>query len=415
MRRILMSGAALVFAIMCHQALAENWPAWRGPLGIGMSGEKDLPLKWDAKSGVGVVWKVSLKGTTGHSSPIVWGDRVFLTTAAEQTRAQEESKEVPPHFLNCYQAADGNLLWQTKIEPGKQSAGYAIYAVPTPATDGKAVYAWFGSAVIAAVDFEGKVLWRQEREGPFKLNPGIASSPILYQDTVVLLCDQGGGLGWLQALDKKTGDLKWEQKRKKTAYSNTTPVVIDVNGKSQMLVAASESLQGLDPATGEPIWWCKARGFGASPAYGAGVVFCDAGNGEAGVAVDPTGTGDVTATHVKWKLPKVVSQYGSPVIVGDWVYRASKNTITCWDVKNGEQLFSENAEGVAYLSSPVGTADGRVYFAGGDKSYVIKAGPKLEVLGVNDLKSGSIGASAAVSEGRIFVRGKDALFCLGKK
>ncbi len=407
--------AVILFGSWRAPVRAENWPGWRGPTGYGVTEEKELPLKWDAKSGEGVVWKASLKDLTGHSSPVVWGDKVFLTTADKQTNAQEKAKEIPGHYLNCYQAADGKLLWSTKIEGGKEAAGYAIYAVPTPVTDGKLVYAWFGSAVIVAVDFDGKVVWRQEREGPFNLNPGITSSPILYKDTVVLLCDEGRGIGWLQALDKKTGEVKWEQKRKKTGTSNTTPVIVNVNGKDEMLVSAAESMQGLDPTNGEPIWWCKAQGFGASPAYGGGVVFCDAGNGGAGVAVDPTGTGDVTATHVKWKLPKVAAQYGSPVIFGDWVYRANKNTITCWDVKSGEQVFSENAEGLANMSSPIVTPDGRIYFCGGDKSYVIKAGPKLEVLATNDLKCGSNGSSAAVSDGRIFIRGNDAFFCVGKK
>jgi hypothetical protein len=188
---------ALLLSIwpLANLAAAADWPAWRGPTGIGWTDETDLPLSWDGKTGDGVLWKAPLAGTTGHSCPIVWGDRVFLTTSAKQTREQEARKEIPEHHIECYQAADGKLLWRTLIPPGQEVAGYSIYASPTPATDGKAVYAWFGSAVIAAVDFEGKLIWRHERKGPFVLNPGICTSPILYQDTVILLCDQGRNQG----------------------------------------------------------------------------------------------------------------------------------------------------------------------------------------------------------------------------
>ena len=114
---------------------AGDWPQWRGPTGVGYTDEKDLPLTWDGKTGENVLWKVSLKGTTGHSSPIVWGDRVFITTAVKQTREEEQRKEVPDHHLACYRTGDGELLWSTRIPPGKEPAGYAIYAVPTPVTE----------------------------------------------------------------------------------------------------------------------------------------------------------------------------------------------------------------------------------------------------------------------------------------
>lgn len=409
-------GLSLLFSFTAAAACAGEWPGWRGPTGVGLSDEKDLPLTWDGKSGQNVIWKVSLKGLTGHSSPIVFGDRLFLTTAAKQTREQEKAQEVPDHFVACYQVSDGKLLWNTSVPPGKQTAGYAIYAVPTPVTDGKAVYAWFGSAVLVALDYDGKILWRQERPGPFKLNPGIDTSPVLFRDTLLLLCDQGGGMGWLQALGKATGEVKWEQKRPKVSVTNSTPVLIRVNDKPELIVAASEQLQGLDPATGDLIWFCKARGFGSSPAYGSGLLYSDSGNGERAVVVDPTGKGDVTATHMKWHVDKVPSQYGSAVISGDYVYRATdKGQILCWKLSTGEQLFTADAKGVSKLSSPVAMSDGRVYFASSDTSYVIKAGPTFEVLATNNLKAGDNAASAAIADGKLFIRGNEFLYCIGKK
>ncbi len=403
----------LIFAACVN---AGDWPGWRGPTGVGYTDEKDLPLTWDGKTGENVLWKASIKGTTGYSSAIVSGQRVFITTAARQTGEQETNKEIPAHSISCYQAKDGTLLWRTEVAPGKESAGYAIYAVPTPVTDGKAVYAWFGSAVVAAVDFDGKLLWREERNGPFKLNPGICSSPVIYQETLLLLCDQGGGNGWLQALDRSTGKVRWEQKRGKSSYGNTSPILLPVAGKTQLIIQASEMLQGLDPANGEPIWWCKGRGFGASPAFGSGLIFSDSGNGESGVVVDPTGSGDVSKSHIKWQAPKIRSQYGSAVVSGDYVYRASdKGIIYCWKLASGEEMFAADAPGVSKLSSPFATADGRIYFANGDKSYVLQSGPEFKVLATNDLRGGDNGSSAAVSNGKIFIRGGETLFCVGKK
>jgi outer membrane protein assembly factor BamB len=318
--------------------------------------------------------------------------------------------------LWCFSAADGKLLWKTAISPGKEPAGQDIYAAPTPATDGKAVYCWFGSAVIAAVDFEGKLLWRHERAGPFKVNPGICSSPVIFKDTVLLLCDQASGGGWLQALDTATGKIKWEQKRTKHSHTSATPVVIHVNEQPQLIIQASSELQGLNPATGEPIWWCKATGFGSSPAYGSGLIFSDSGKDESGLVVSPTGNGDVTQTHIKWQVAKIPSQYQSAVIWGDYVYHANKpGIIKCFDLETGDEKFSARAPGVPTVSSPLATADGRIYFASADRTYVLKAGPTFETIAVNNLGGGGNSSSAAVSGGRLFIRADQALFCIGEK
>jgi len=395
---------------------AGNWPGWRGPTGVGYTGEKNLPLTWDGKTGKNVLWKASLAGTTGHSSPIVWGDRVFITTAAKQTREQEERKEVPEHHLACYRAADGKLFWRTRIPQGKQPAGYAIYAVPTPVTDGKVVYAWFGSAVIAAIDFDGKLLWRHERPGPFGLNPGICSSPTLYEDTVILICDQSRGKGFLQGLDKKTGEVRWEQKRTKVTYCNTTPLLLEVKGKPQLIVAGSSILEGLNPANGEPVWWCRSAAFGASPAYGSGLIYIDKGGNEPAGCVDPAGQGDVAKTHVRWQIPKSAGGYASPVIAGGYVYKVRREgVVACLALSTGEEVYTAKLKGLSKLASPIATADGRIYFVSTGRSYVIKVGPRLEVLGSGNLGGWGNGSSAAVSGGRIFVRDFRFLYCIGRK
>lgn len=383
---------------------------------MGLSEEKDLPLTWNAKTGENVLWKASLPGTTGNSGPIVWGDRVFVTTAARQSQTEQQREEIPEHQLWCFDVATGKLRWRTRIDHGTEVSNTETYAAPTPATDGKAVYCWFGSAVAAAVDYNGKLLWQHEQPGPYRLNPGICSSPVLYEDTMLLLCDQGGGNGWLRALDKSTGQLKWEQKRDKVSHNNGTPILIPVQGKLQLVIQASNQLQGLNPVNGELIWWCNATGFGASPAFGADLLYCDSGNDESGLVVVPTGKGDVTATHVKWQSAKIISQYQSAAIVGKYIYRATKpGVIRCVDLETGKEMFARRAPGVPTVASPIATANERIYFASADKTYVIQGGTKLEILAVNSLDNGSGWSSPAVAAGRLFIRGDQSLFCVGKK
>ncbi|MGE3807592.1 MAG: PQQ-binding-like beta-propeller repeat protein [Gemmataceae bacterium] len=415
MRRILLAAIAAL-TLIGSTARGENWPSWRGPSGVGFVNDKDLPLEWDGKTGKNILWQASLDGL-GNSSPIVWGDKVFVSTSAKQTRQEEENKQVPAHFLHCLRVTDGKELWRTSIPPGQNPAGYAIYAVPTPVTDGKRVYVWFGSALLAAVDFDGKIVWRKERPGPFKLNPGICTSPILHEDTLILLCDQGGGQGFLQGIDKNSGDVKWEQKRTKASYCNSTPLLLDVNGKKQLIITGSNALEGLDPASGERIWWCNTRGFGASPAFGSGLLYVDSGTSGPGYAVDPTGTGDVSQSHVKWKIDKIPGEYSSPVICGNYVYRTRKpGMVLCWELSSGKEVFSERLKDVSILASPVATAAGRVYFLSTGVSYVLKAGPKFELLAANNLGGASTtGASPAIAAGRIFLRDRQTLYCIGKK
>ena len=405
-----------LLAAMPAATWAGNWPGWRGSTGCGCSDEKNLPLKWDGKTGEGVLWKVPLKDTTGHSSPIVWEDRVFVTTAVKQTQEQEARKEIPDHDIACFQASDGKLLWKTHVAHGPHQEGYSIYAVPTPVTDGKAVYAWFGSAVIVAVDFDGKLLWRHERPGPFSLNPGLCSSLVLYQDTVILLCDQGRGIGFLQGLDKKIGHVKWEQKRTKAGITNTTPLLVQVKGKPQLIIAGSETLEGLNPADGAPIWWCKTPGFGESPIAAGGLVYSAKGGNEPALLVDPSGEGDVAKSHVKWKEAKVPGDYASPVVCGEYIcYVQKEGVIGCLKLSTGEAVSSAHLGGVSKLASPIATADGRVYFVSTGKSYVIKPGATIEVLGGGNLDGWGNGSSPAISGSRIFVRDFENLWCIGKK
>jgi outer membrane protein assembly factor BamB len=415
-RRSLVAACGLILAFACA-AQAGNWPGWRGPTGVGHSDEKDLPLTWDGEKNDNVLWSVQLDGR-GYSSPIVWGQRVFVTGALVD-RVTEDQPQVPANYVACYEAATGKRLWSTTVPPGAwPKEKPENYAVPTPATDGERVYAWFGSshhAVMVAADFDGNVVWSKEFPGTYGVNPAMASSPVLSGDAVIQLCDEGRGKGFLVALDKRTGAVKWRRERTGEPYHNSTPALIEVKGKPQLVVNAATALQGLDPSDGRLIWKCAAPiGVGASPAYGAGLVYAEGGGGP-GLCVDPSGEGDVSKTHVRWRI-KAPGAYASPIIVGDYVYRVHKpDLLECWSLKTGATLFSERLRWVSYYASPFATADGRVYFASGRKTYVIQAGPKLQVLAKNDAEVGDDGPSPAVSGGRIFLKSTSRLMCVGKK
>jgi outer membrane protein assembly factor BamB len=416
---------ALTVLLVASSAQADNWPGWRGPTGMGYTHEKDLPLTWDGKTKENLLWKAPLVGGIGWSSPIVWGDRVFVTTSVKQSAKEQNDKLIPEHWVSCFQVADGKEIWRTSVPPGPIWRGN-VYAVPTPVTDGKLIFCWFGSAVYTALDFDGKIVWRHELPGPVPQHvDGLLTSPILFEDTVirVLNAEQSAGKGFLQALDKKTGKVKWEKKLDRGYRCNATPIILPIDGKLQLVLTSSSVSEGLNPVNGETIWSCRFGGVNSSPAYGSGLFYLDNFITRTAMAVDPSGKGDITKTHVKWTV-KAMGEWSSPVVCGDFVYRTKNpDLLQCLKLSTGEAMYSERLAGLNVLVSPIVTPDERIYILTPGKSYVIKAGPKLEVLAINELRGhGNAGSSPAVSDGRIFVRDHEPmgslpahLYCVGKK
>jgi outer membrane protein assembly factor BamB len=426
--RIITVAAVVITLAVAAPSPADNWPCWRGPTGMGFTDEKDLPLRWDGKTGENLLWKMPLGGI-GNSSPVVWGDRVFVTVSQKQTNQESDAKIIPDHWVSCFRVSDGKELWRTSVKPGHYPRGYGIYAVPTPVTDGQRVYCWFSSGMMAALDFDGKIVWRTELPAELpKRFDGMINSPVLFEDTVIRLvnADQAGGNGTLEALDRATGKVKWEKKLPKSGIANASSVLLPVQGKLQLIVATgNNSLEGINPADGTTIWTFKRRMGDLSPVYASGLLFTDSPGGP-GLAIDPTGTGDITKTHAKWKIDKTPASYAyaSPGISGDYIYRVHKpGLLHCWKLSTGELQYVERLEGLTNLASPVSTPEGRVLFLTSGTSYVIKAGPKLEVLAKNELGgyTGNNGPSPAIANGRIYVRdaapagGQAYLYCIGKK
>jgi outer membrane protein assembly factor BamB len=407
-------------------ARAGDWPGWRGPTGLGYTEEKNLPLTWNGKTGENILWKTLLHGgkknnpefsSPGWSSPIVWNERIFLTTAVwpDGMNEKERRKSIPAQHVLCLQTSDGKQLWDTPIPSGPILVDnfYHGYTVPTPCTDGQHVFAVFGSGVIVCLDFDGKIVWREEMPRLKEVDGGICSSPILYQDTLIIPGIDNTGL---RALDKKTGKPKWEQ-QSRDRNRMATPALIRINDKLQLIHYAG-GIQALDPDMGALLWFCKGvHSSQSSPVFGANLLYTDVGRGGRDCdAVDATGKGDVTKTHVKWTDRTTTAAGSSGIVIGKHVYRASQpDMIKCRDLATGEMVYDQRTTKISPSASPIACPDGRIYFASSGKSYVIKAGPMFELLATNDLDDGPDYTTPAVSNGRIFIKGKSYLWCIGIK
>jgi outer membrane protein assembly factor BamB len=404
-------------------APAENWPQFRGPAGTGHSTEKDLPLTWGGDKKENVLWQADLLGE-GTASPIVWKDRVFVLTGSRKVDDLKAGRLTPQQYLACYSTRDGKLLWNTTVAEGPWQRGHAGrpgggVANCTPATDGERVYALFGTSVLVAIDFDGKLLWRKELV-PHTYDMEMATSPVLFRDLVIVYCAMKGG-SRLVAFHRRTGETVWDKPLKDTGYGHNTPLILQGQGKPRMVLMgaglgpAKNAIQGFDPETGERLWWCAGKGETASAVPVGRLVYCDSGRGGPGKLIDPSGTGNITGTHVKWEA-EVPGALSSPLAVGDYIYRLhDSRTLSCWDAKTGEQVYQQRVNQISsHWASPVADGAGNIYLASAGTSLVIKAGPRFEILAVNKLND-SNHASPAVADGRLYLMGTKRLHAVGRK
>ncbi len=417
-----------------------NWPQWRGPDGTGVSTETGLPLEWGRNKNLR--WVTPIPGR-GHSSPIVWGNRIFLTTDLEGeiipgakavTHISEGKVFKHPESIGgdkrhtlkvlCVNRDSGKLLWEQTAFDGKvydDRHRKGSYASPTAATDGARIYAWFGSEGMYCYDFSGKQVWNKSLGPIGTVGMGVASSPVLHENLVLLLCDEEEGeRSFITALDKLTGKEVWRTPRKVQA-SWATPLLVRTPGRIELVCSGNEWIISYDPATGKELWRLKGHGSNAipSPVVGEGFAFVYAGfPSKHTFAIKLGASGDLTGSpNVAWTYDKGTAYVPSGIHYGEYLYLMSdRGILTCLDARTGAVEYDNGRVPVpaTFTASPV-ACDGKILLTSEDgDTFVIKAGPKHEVLATNSLEE-PVYASPAVSQGLLLIRGEKNLYCIGAR
>ena len=435
------------FLVVVPLAASSDWPQWRGPSSGGVSAESALPVTWSATENIG--WKVRLE-RLGTSSPIVFGELVFVTSQIGQSSIAEgdshpqlarddgelAKREVPiggrrsdanvrdgdvSLVVEAFGRADGRRRWMWREKAtGPMPAVHEKHnlATPTPVTDGQRVFAWFGNGQIVALDMNGRVVWSRHlgtEHSPFKTQWGHGSSPTLYQDLVLLLCDHLGH-AYLLALDARTGKDRWKADRGQGRVSHSTPLVVAGPGGDELIVNSSDRIDAYDPRNGALLWHQGSSRQTPIPSavFHDGHIYLSRGYRNSDyMAIRPGGRGDVSATHVEWRRPSGGSYVPSILYYDGLLYMTNDvGVVTCADARTGEPVWRHRLEGV-FFASPV-AGDGKVYLTSETgETFVLRAGREPRVLARNDLGERLI-ASPAISGGRIFLRSDGTLFAVGR-
>jgi outer membrane protein assembly factor BamB len=438
-RCLTISALLTLSAALAH---ADNWPAWRGPTGQGFCFEKNLPVTWSATENV--KWKVPL-ADAGNSTPVIWGDRIFLTQA---------NKGGTVRSLLCFARADGKLLWKKDVEYSRPETNWGgiTYTNASAAVDDKCVVACFASAGLYCYDHAGKPLWKRTDLGSWQHSFGSGASPVLYEGLVIMWCGPdaspalGGAKGptgaegakgkkgpagsrnFLIAVNKGTGKTVWEHDEKCGSWS--TPLLINHGGRDQLLLGTGPDaktkpdpetnyFKGLDPKTGKELWFC--RGLNSyvytSPLFADGVAVQMCGFGGSALAVKLGGTADITRDRL-WLHRANNQRVGSGLIAAGHIYMIDENGVAhCYELATGKDLW----KGVKRLGEMTWGSmvhgDGRLYvlLRSGD-TLVLNAQPRFEVLAVNPLGAAEqSNSSPAISDGEIFIRTFRSLWCISAK
>lgn len=412
----------------------ENWPQWRGPGGQGVSTEQQLPTEWGPEKNI--VWKTLLPGS-GHSSPIVWGDRIFLTSAFEGevlpgakavTHMMEGKEWAHPssvagdrkHTLKvmALDAKSGKLLWeQTAFEGAVFDARHerSSFASPTAATDGRMVFAYFGPEGLYAYDFSGKLVWKSVVKFP-TLGLGTGTSPVLFQELVIIQRDEDEGRNSaIVAYDKRTGKEIWTTKRA-IQISWGTPALVEAGGRTELVTNGTELVIAYDPATGKELWQTKGVDSNAihTPLVGHGLVIMTAGfPAKKVIAIRPGPVGD--DKRVAWEYSKGTGYVLSNILYGDYLYLLTDNGIvTCLDPKTGVVKYEGGRVPVParFMGSPVAFAGYVAMTSEDGDTFMLKAGPAHEITRTNSVDE-PVYSSPAIANGRIYIRGQKHLFAIG--
>jgi outer membrane protein assembly factor BamB len=414
-----MFGILVIVMLSIAVVRADNWPQWRGPNLNGFSSEKNLPVKWTAEENI--TWKLTLPSWSG-STPVIWNDRLFLNVA-----------DGDDLYLWCIDKSKGTLVWKSLLGGGNTKMRKQNMSSPSPVTDGKSVYVMTGTGILKGFDFTGKELWSRDIQkdyGQFGLNWGYASSPLLFDNALYIQVLHGmktDDPSYVMSIDKKSGKTLWRVERPTTAVrespdSYTTPALLR-NGKLvELVITGGDCVTGHDLATGKELWRANGLNPDNSPSnriVASPVVFADIIYAPTRVrpllALRAGGRGDITASHLLWSTTNG-PDVPTPVTDGKYFYVVNDRGIMwCLDARTGAEIYGQQRLKPGTYSGSLVLADEKLYITNEEGlTTVIKAGPKFEVLSENPLNDYCL-SSPAISDGQIFIRTAQNLYCIGKR
>lgn len=392
----------------------KYWPRWRGPSGQGLVEGSGYVDSWSNTDNV--IWKVEVPGR-GNSSPVLWEDRIFLTTAYESgvwpLNQQRRS-------VICLRRADGKVLWESSAleAPPERSNRKNGLASGTPATDGERVYAFLGNHGLLAVDFSGRQAWHRSF-GELSAYHGSSCSPLLYRDRVIVYQDQRQpASSFVAAFEARTGKTVWWTGRQEQVGWGS-PVAIRAGNREEIIVSSHRRIYAYHPDTGKELWRCEGNlvEVTPTPVAGHGLLYCCSGRAGPTLAIRPGGEGDVTSSRIAWQCPKGSPFIPSPLLYGDYLYMVNDmaSIATCLEARTGRVAWQGRlgeAHRESFSSSPV-AVDGKVFLTNDQgETFVLKAGPEFHLLHVNRLNSRTL-ASPALVDGRWYVRTENHLLSIG--
>lgn len=400
-------------------AFAENWPQWRGPNLNGISNEKNLPVRWSPEENI--TWKLAMPGFSG-STPIIWGNLIFINVAEGDDLA-----------LWCVDRTKGAMLWKKPLSGGNVKMRKQNMSSPSPVTDGQNVWVMTGTGILKGFDFKGNELWARDIQkdyGRFGLNHGYASSPLLFEDSLYVQVLHGmrtDDPSYILRIDKKTGKNLWRVERPTIAIqespdSYATPGLLRYGRTTEIVITGGDCVTGHDPATGKELW--RMNGLNpennpfyrivGSPVIADGIIYSPS-RVKPVMAIKAGGRGSLSESHRLWSFDRGPDV---PSVLSDGKYFYSiddRGVVWCLDAKTGQTVWGpQRIKSATYSSSPV-LADGKIYITNEDGlTTVLKAGDKFEVVAESDLKDYCL-SSPAISDGQIFIRTTQFLYCIGKR